>query len=44
MILAWHSRSVGRMAELLLIKHMTREEDLAAKEMIRTSSSPCARR
>jgi hypothetical protein len=27
-------RNVGRMAELLLIKHMTKDEDLAAKEMI----------
>jgi len=32
--LAWRMRNVGRMAELLLIKHITKDEDLAAKEMI----------
>ena len=32
--LAWRSRNIGKMAERLLIKEMTREEDLAAKEMI----------
>jgi hypothetical protein len=32
--LAWRMRNVGRMAELLLIGHMTKDEDLAAKEMI----------
>lgn len=32
--LAWRMRNVGRMAELLLINEMTKDEDLAAKEMI----------
>ena len=32
--LAWRMRNVGRMAELLLIKHMTKDEELAAKELI----------
>ena len=33
--LAWGLRNVGKMAERLLIKEMTRGEDLAAKEMIK---------